>query len=675
MDGRTAAPTIETLLAEREWVRNLARVLAGNGPDADDLEQEAWVAALRSPPERPGPVRGWLATVLRRRCLDAGRAAARRAAREAAAARPEALPSAAESVARAESLRRVVEAVLSLEEPGRSTVILRYFDGLGPRAIADRTGVPLETVRTRLRRALLELRERLGEDARRRRAWLLLLPAAAVIAVAAAGTLFLAENRPVAGLPETAAAPPPPVAEAPPPAPPPAPAPAPVPAPGPAAVPATGLVLKAALEPSTPRFREPTRLVATFENAGKEPVSIFLPLLSGTVPFPEWRFRDADGREFLPDSGMAAQTMWSEGVQGEIVCLRPGESRRVESNVDLLVPADGKGPKVHLGPATFIVTCRYARGDTLVPWSEAFEKPDTRRAVDGLWVGSIEAEPFSLRVLPSDAPGLILSAPEPLVPGVEARIHTAIENTAATPLVLRGRFLLRAVAKGTGVLEEAVIGRYTTDEIRVEPESTLRAWVDLATLPGNWLDRNSLMLVAVFDFAEEGREDLVSDLLVCRVEPLPSLEKRGLRLAVERRGGATLGVTLRNEGEKRIRLPRGFAWPAQIHVEVRDPEGKEITVEEDGGKSTLTTRVLSWDESGAPRTLAAGDFIDLEPGEFQEAIVDLRGQWAPNLPAGSYSVALSWRNVESGVRAGLDPATVAVGTVAAPAVRIDLPAR
>src|SRR6185503_5601528 len=85
----------------------------------------------------------------------------RRAGHEARAARSEALTSSADLVARASVQRRVVELVLALEEPYRETVLLRYFEGLSPKAIARRTSVPLATVKTRLRRALAALRARM----------------------------------------------------------------------------------------------------------------------------------------------------------------------------------------------------------------------------------------------------------------------------------------------------------------------------------------------------------------------------------------------------------------------------------------------------------------------------------------------------------------------------------
>ena len=50
--------------------------------------------------------------------------------------------------------RELVDIVTGLDEPYRTTVLLRYIHGLEPRELALRQGVPLETVRTRLKRGL-----------------------------------------------------------------------------------------------------------------------------------------------------------------------------------------------------------------------------------------------------------------------------------------------------------------------------------------------------------------------------------------------------------------------------------------------------------------------------------------------------------------------------------------
>lgn len=170
-----AVPT-EELLRHRAWVRSLARSLVADPSTVDDLEQEAWLAALERPPRHADAATTWLGRVVRSRATDLFRSRSRRGRREAAAARREATPSAAETVARAEAHRRVVEAVMSLDEPLRTAVLLRFFEDLPPREIARRTGVPVETARTRVRRGVERLRDRLaGPDEAPGRAALLLL--------------------------------------------------------------------------------------------------------------------------------------------------------------------------------------------------------------------------------------------------------------------------------------------------------------------------------------------------------------------------------------------------------------------------------------------------------------------------------------------------------------------
>lgn len=196
----------EALLAHREWIERAARALVHGDADAEDLGQQAWLGILERPPARePESPRGWLWTVLRFRATDASRAAAARRRHEVAAARPERVDaSPVELVARAETLDRVAHAVLGLEEPYRATVLLRWFEDLRPGAIARLQGIPVETVRTRLKRALALLRERLdAENGGDRRRWCLaLLPllrrpssrtagAAGAVGAAAAGALLM----------------------------------------------------------------------------------------------------------------------------------------------------------------------------------------------------------------------------------------------------------------------------------------------------------------------------------------------------------------------------------------------------------------------------------------------------------------------------------------------------
>lgn len=171
--------TLEALLAENGFVRSLARATLGRDDDGDDVAQDAWVAALERPPREAHAARGWLYRVVqnRVRTLWRRRATERRALREAPPAPP--VPSPAEILEREETRRRLVDALLALEPLYREPLVLRFYEGLKPGAIAARLEVPVETVRTRLKRGLARLRAALGQRAGSRRAWsLALLPLA-----------------------------------------------------------------------------------------------------------------------------------------------------------------------------------------------------------------------------------------------------------------------------------------------------------------------------------------------------------------------------------------------------------------------------------------------------------------------------------------------------------------
>ena len=176
MEDPAPAIPLEKLVSHREWVRRVARALVRDEALADDLEQEVWLEALRSPPRSGRSFGGWLAAAMRHNLVDLRRSESRRRVREAAAARPEAGKSAVELVAEAEEHRRVVAAVLELEEPYRGALLLRYFEDLPPGEVARRQGVPLETARSRLKRAVSLLRERFDSESHGDRAtWCLAL--------------------------------------------------------------------------------------------------------------------------------------------------------------------------------------------------------------------------------------------------------------------------------------------------------------------------------------------------------------------------------------------------------------------------------------------------------------------------------------------------------------------
>lgn len=149
----------EELLAHAAWVRELARGLVRDASDADDLAQDTFVAALRGTPRERGAMRAWLAGIARRLAWKRQRDHRRESdlddgALEHAGSNPE-------SIERLELHELLAKELRALREPLRATLIERYVHGRSAAQIAERSDVPLATVRSRLKLGLDELRARL----------------------------------------------------------------------------------------------------------------------------------------------------------------------------------------------------------------------------------------------------------------------------------------------------------------------------------------------------------------------------------------------------------------------------------------------------------------------------------------------------------------------------------
>ncbi|MCE9636373.1 MAG: sigma-70 family RNA polymerase sigma factor [Planctomycetes bacterium] len=154
------------------WLRRLARSLVRDESSADDVVQETCFAALGKGPTQPGAVRSWLAAVARNAARRMQRDWRRRLGLESTVARPEASTVATETSERLETARALLAAVEALDEPYRTAIRLRWLDGLAPREVAARLGVPPEVAWKRLSRGLSMLRARLDRDCGGRRVWL-----------------------------------------------------------------------------------------------------------------------------------------------------------------------------------------------------------------------------------------------------------------------------------------------------------------------------------------------------------------------------------------------------------------------------------------------------------------------------------------------------------------------
>src|SRR6187397_1616757 len=116
-----STPPLEELLTHARWARALARQLLRDEQRADDVVQEAWLAAVERPP-RPGPgLRAWFARLIRNLASNQRRAELRRARHERGAAAPELAAAAAPVVDEFAAQQLVAQALLALDEPYRET--------------------------------------------------------------------------------------------------------------------------------------------------------------------------------------------------------------------------------------------------------------------------------------------------------------------------------------------------------------------------------------------------------------------------------------------------------------------------------------------------------------------------------------------------------------------------
>jgi len=148
----------------------ILRVLVNRAQSEEVLQEvflEIWQSAARFAPNK-GQGRTWVLTIAHRRAVDRVRASQSSSDRDVRAGIRDvgvAHDSVAEQVELSIEGERVVVALKTLPEPQREAIVLSYYGGYSQSEISALIGVPLGTVKTRMRDGLSRLRDEMGVNA------------------------------------------------------------------------------------------------------------------------------------------------------------------------------------------------------------------------------------------------------------------------------------------------------------------------------------------------------------------------------------------------------------------------------------------------------------------------------------------------------------------------------
>lgn len=156
----------ELVRAQQHRVYGLALRMLGNAAEAQDVAQEVFIRAHRGLAEFRGDARlsTWLYTIASRLCLNRLAKSERQVIHpgdEALGRIADARPGPDEALERDELDEALRLAIAELPEERRVVVLLRDVEGLAYEEIAEILALPVGTVRSRLHRARLDLKEQL----------------------------------------------------------------------------------------------------------------------------------------------------------------------------------------------------------------------------------------------------------------------------------------------------------------------------------------------------------------------------------------------------------------------------------------------------------------------------------------------------------------------------------
>jgi len=141
-------------------VHAVAMRVLGDTAAAEDVLQEVFMQLWRNPgafDSSRGNIAPWLAVIARNRAVDVLRK--RRPQDDISEVTLGVLPDMAGDADRARVAEKVRSVLKEMPPPQRSALEMAYFEGYSHSEIAQRTGEPLGTVKTRIRAGLMLLRK------------------------------------------------------------------------------------------------------------------------------------------------------------------------------------------------------------------------------------------------------------------------------------------------------------------------------------------------------------------------------------------------------------------------------------------------------------------------------------------------------------------------------------
>ena len=156
-----------------EILYSLALRMLERPEDAEELLQEVfakiWSDAADYDPRRGAPL-AWTITITRHKAIDRIRTTARRlrlyeAAEAEAKNNPPSVCQPAHDAEQSENAKAVRESLGMLPPEVRESIELAFFGGLSHSQIAEKLSIPITTVKSRIRRAMMQLRQSLRQYA------------------------------------------------------------------------------------------------------------------------------------------------------------------------------------------------------------------------------------------------------------------------------------------------------------------------------------------------------------------------------------------------------------------------------------------------------------------------------------------------------------------------------